>query len=302
MRTKRSWLVLVMVFFLSGCIDSGIINSSKPKPTPLEQDHVKFDELREEVQELKASIIHLQNNISALEKHPDMSKFLTSPHEELLKFYLLADTVEEKLNYILHANKLEKVIKDYYKYGLPKFEPQDINITTKQNIDNWYILTATTTTNGRIFESDFYLCATERGLFVDWAASTGYNFNPTIDNFTSSKTDEPAIFRMLLTLADSYIYEFSPSEFEYPKFKEEYYFSIADDNAWYNNGYPLYVKRNSEVGTELLELLKDGNKHRVTVQVRRITDHCYIIDKLISPNWYDLNHIVQEEDTQELET
>jgi len=297
-RKKLSLILLMMIIFLSGCLDFRNSKTDEPVITPAEQNaneivqlKKELGQLKEEAKDLQKIVAHLQSNLATLShNNAEISLWPPDSQEGVVERYLLANTVDEKLNYILDADKLRHTIRNYYKYGLPVFDLKDITIQSKIRDGKWYIVRVLTTTGGRTFSSNFYLQETSEGCFVDWEVSTGYNSDPTISNFTNSKTDKPASFKMLLRLADSYKYEFSPNEIEFPEFKEEYYFSVFDENAWYNEGFPLYVERNSKVGSELMNILRDGNKHQLTVLVRRVTEHCYVIDDLVSPNWHGGNY------------
>ena len=102
----------------------------------------------------------------------------------------------------------------------------------------------------------YYVRSTKNGFKIDWASSVGHNDFPLVKYFETNPK-EPKIFRVNAEIGSLYIDEFAD-------FKEKYYNLDIRESTPYETCWG-YVAKESEAGKKIYEIIKDGNKHKITV-------------------------------------
>ncbi|MYA16687.1 MAG: UxaA family hydrolase [Gammaproteobacteria bacterium] len=125
----------------------------------------------------------------------------------------------------------------------------------------------------------YYVKRTPDGYRIDWEASLGNN-PMSWQAYMAQRPLNPMMFRIKARLASWYHGEFHNAQPDY--------FSILIVSNLVPDLYG-YVKRRSKSGKRMYEILKDGERHHLTVKMRflpyrRNSPHV-LIDTLISENW-----------------
>lgn len=207
--------------------------------------------------------------------------------EQVVESYLKAKDWQERLKYVLDADKVKPLMEKHYsiKYERPeKFKVHP----AKQIKDQWVeVDTAisgknafgTTVTN----DYSYYLQKTSSGYKIDWEASMGQN-SLTAAAFKAQRPKEPIKFRVLGTLSTNYFYV--------RRGVEETHWSIAIKDS--NDDFMAYgyIRKDSEDGKGLYEILKDGEQHRLTLTIKwledsRPDDKVVVIEKFVCDGWLD---------------
>lgn len=105
----------------------------------------------------------------------------------------------------------------------------------------------------------YYLKKTKDGYRIDWETSVGYNpVSP--EEFRATLSTSPVRFRVFATLSDFYFGEFNNSQ------NDVWSIDLRDPvGKDIGNGY---VRKSTPIGQKLFQILKDGKKRRMVVQVQ----------------------------------
>lgn len=186
--------------------------------------------------------------------------------EQVVESYLKAKDWQERLKYVLDADKVKAAMeKRYSKYEPPeKYKVHPL----KQIKDQWVgvdaVIWGKNALGGEVSDTyHYYLQKTNNGYKIDWESSVGLN-SMTAAAFKAQRPKEPVKFRLLGKLSDYY----SPVGNDVA----ETHWSVGltgGDKEFIAYGY---ITKNSEDGKKLYEILKDGETHRLILTVRYPTD------------------------------
>jgi len=196
--------------------------------------------------------------------------------------YLSASNWHDRIQYVLSESNVEEKMEKTYSspfWKAPSFEIQASAESKDIAIGDCVIIKALIENQS---QSDFYVVKTENGYKIDWYASKGVN-NITAVAFEASKPTARVKLRAYAQLTDYYNFEFSDSGNEFWSIELE----ENDTRKTFGHGY---INKNSIMGKQLYELLKDGNKHKVFVEVQfpnNASGDCFYITRLIkSDSWF----------------
>ncbi len=206
-----------------------------------------------------------------------MSFFQLNAAEAIVKSYLNASTLEEKLKYVRNPEHVKPLMKEWYKnIDLSKSQPFLKLVTTNKKIKNlavgdWagimVIFEEGKSSFGKTIEdgASYLLLLTETGFKIDWESSVVYN-PMTFRALKAQRPTHSQKFRVMAELTDYYNFEFRDGG--------NYLYSILlselDGTVLKKTGESLYgyIRKNSKDGARLYELLKDGEKHAVMLNIR----------------------------------
>jgi len=126
---------------------------------------------------------------------------------------------------------------------------------------------------------EYQLVQTKDGLKFDWAANVG--FNPIAFRAWAAGEDKLLTMRVTAQLDDYYNYHYRDGK--------PFFYSIACHERFGSRSELIhgYAAKGSDTGKSVLELLKDGQEHKVTLTfVRTGTETSVLgIAKLVSDSW-----------------
>jgi len=185
--------------------------------------------------------------------------------------YLNSKSWNERLLYVLDSSTVKPLIAKHYKntdFSVPmkysnirKLIPDNLNSVVSDSIITIGVTILGTNAFGVEVSKEFvyYLVKTDEGFKIDWPGSIGYNPMP-LNVYMSTRPMDVQIFRLYCSLSDYYNRGYYRSQ--------DQYYSIECTNE---DGYPRiysYILKNSIDGQKLLEILKDGDYHRITLAIR----------------------------------
>ena len=141
-----------------------------------------------------------------------------------------------------------------------RWKPEEIDfmmVTTQEpqpTPDGWVAIEARM---GREL-SVFYLKKTDDGYKIDWMASVGFNtISPA--SFRATKPLAPVRFRAIANLADYYNFDFFG--------RQDVFWSVRLEDTNRTDIGHGYVRKDGPDGYKLFQCLKDGQGHRVVVDL-----------------------------------
>ena len=124
----------------------------------------------------------------------------------------------------------------------------------------------------------YYVKNTRDGMKIDWEPSVGYN-DMSWNGFAGLRPTEPMTFRVNAQISSTYIFEFGEAG------ATHYSVNMAEGHFMFG-----YVKKNSRLGRRLFGILKDGERHHLTLKLRFLPERqqincAVVIDDLVSEDW-----------------
>ncbi|MGE3757615.1 MAG: hypothetical protein AB7H97_07660 [Pseudobdellovibrionaceae bacterium] len=196
----------------------------------------------------------------------------SNPAETVLKKYLDARSWEARLDFVRKPDVVKPLMIEWYKEidfskGKPylRLEADPETKASDLKEGGWTNIRVVFAEGQNAFGSTvqdaawYSLQLTSSGFKIDWEASVSYN-PMTFKAMQAQKPTDPQKFRVFAELANYYNYEFRDSD--------SYLYSIRlHEPETYESVYG-YIKRDSPDGKRLYEILKDGQKHPVILNVR----------------------------------
>ncbi len=210
--------------------------------------------------------------------------------EDIIKDYFGVEKWEERLSMVLDPEIAKPLMESYYDDWSPTGETKIERITRidgKGKVDIGEYIKLKVTRSGlnafgnRISETTlYYVKRTPDGYKINWQASLGIN-EMSWNAYKAQRPTVPIEFRVQATLGNYYNYEFINAQ--------HYWWSIDLENFLYR-----YVKKDSESGRRMYELLKDGEGHNLIVKIRFLPNgdpsgNVVLIEDLISDSWLKEN-------------
>lgn len=180
---------------------------------------------------------------------------------DVLNGYLSADNWEERLPYVKKTDDIEELMKTYYGSRNLNLNYK-INNESKKNIDDNMI---SIETNIDDHYTTYFLEKTDGNYKIRWKNLVGYNKIPW-NTFKAQNPSSPRNFRVYAIFDDYYNYYFRD--------KEITHYSIQlRESQWDHNIDQVislhgYIRKNSEKGKRLFDILKDGRRHPITVKIK----------------------------------
>ncbi len=186
--------------------------------------------------------------------------------------------------YVTDPKEYGELREAYYKGRVIPDEAQATVNSAKRGPKERYLTVvathkATLDGNKSTWVVDWYIVNTKDGLKVDWGASIGYN--PVGFTAWAAGKDETLTLRVEAQLSDFYMGH-------YENAKDTHY-SVKMTEAFGDrlNVFHGYVKKDSKLGKRLFEILKDEQKHKLTITFERNgTNTNYLgVKELVSESW-----------------
>lgn len=219
--------------------------------------------------------------VAALEEQNDAeSRFKET--EELVANFLGAKTIEERVKFVRHPERVRPLMEDYYSRN--EFQSgvfRDVVYYRSVPIENRsFIVLEVNDDEGE--KHTLLLEDGEEDTLVDW--ETYVCFQPVvIDEYIRERPTEPVSLRVRVVSDYFYSYEFDHKE-EYLSFALKF-----NDSDLLLNGY---VKRGTELGQRFRKLFPEGEAkrwHSLILKVRFLengqAENSVLIEDLISTTW-----------------
>ncbi len=186
--------------------------------------------------------------------------------------------------YLTDPEEFEKVQETYYK-GQSIPDEAHVTVTSVKRGPKADYLTVVARfkissdgeTNTAVW--DYYVLVSKDGLKYDWAASTGFNAVP----FTTWAvgTDDTLTLRVQAELDDYYNCQYSEAK------KTHYSISFEANSGNRSASIHGYVTKGSDLGKKLFDIVKDGQKNKLTVTDERTGKEASFvgIKQLVSETW-----------------
>jgi hypothetical protein len=182
--------------------------------------------------------------------------------DQPVRGYLFARNVKDRMRFVLDADSVEPLLQT--RPGESKFGFDQVNLRLIERLacpGEWYTVRAYTRRATETAEIVFYVGRVADAFKIDWKASFGYNPAP-LAAMLSDATDGPQRFRVKARLANYYYHDFWATD---PQFQ---CVDLTDEDS--HTCIHGYVRRQSDHGRMLLQLIRDGAEHPVTLDLRRI--------------------------------
>jgi hypothetical protein len=162
------------------------------------------------------------------------------------------------------------IMEKYYRSSMHRPVRNVRVVSMKQiNADHWIV-----DVSGSEFDM-LYVMIKDRSVLIEWEASVGLWSIPPKTVVAVGPT-EPIIARVNAQLSDYYNFEFGEPQ------NMQIFQSVALGSSIHG-----YARRGTQAHRDLLEILSDGNEHRVTLQLRKVinSSRLLIIEEFLSPTW-----------------
>jgi hypothetical protein len=185
--------------------------------------------------------------------------------EQLVTKYLSADDCTERVKFIMNPDKNREVLKQNYsdtKSCKKEFQAIDASDCLKPGEGRCSAkVSYGKKKNGFGVEYDdvsWYCISLDTAPKIDWRCSAGYNPVPLKTFKATYEKEKPSRFRVYAELSDYYNYEFGGAK------NKMYSVKLSDERGENIAGY---VEKETDLGKQLFELLKDGKSHAVVLEL-----------------------------------
>jgi len=184
--------------------------------------------------------------------------------EDRLAFVLKPETVKSSMNAFYTDNYKSKIITKE-KISIQGSDYKN-NESFKVVIDGFTII---------------YCKKTSDGFKIDWEASVGYN-PISMKTFRANLSTQPTEFRVSATIGTYYNYNYRHAK------NTHWNVSISDNDG--NSISGCYISKSSAEGKRLYEILKDGKRHALILEIKidateSDAGNIAIITKVIKEGW-----------------
>lgn len=251
----------------------------------------KIDDINKEIndiklknQELEFKIDKLLNKLPESKDIQDIKLYDKNDSEQvkILKLYLSATKWEDRLKYVIDPEKVKPLMKSQYE-GENAYTPlKSFTVNESKELEkDWIEISATIAykagfRSGASYTQKYYLNFLNNQYKIDWIASTGYN-ETSFRSFETQKIAEPTKFKVSTILSD----------IDSSILPKDSYFSVSLDDSSMSES--AFIDKNSEDGKKLFDILKDGEKHDVTLFLKYVNKDSYeeiLIDKFVKEGWF----------------
>jgi hypothetical protein len=179
---------------------------------------------------------------------------------ETLKAYLFAESLSERLEYVLpKQNDIAEMRSFYRPYNKADRNSWELGAPEEKFGDRVEIEAYN---RALTFPLTYHLESTDNGYRVDWGTSVGLN-EMSVAEYKASKPIEPVTFRVIARLSDTYLSHYRDDK--------DMYYSISlsvlgtESNSRFGYGY---VIKDTFDGKHLFSVLKDGKPHLMTLDLK----------------------------------
>ncbi len=227
-------------------------------------------------------LIKQNDSLLILFKVKNEHDFIAAPRNEedsivyVIQSFYASKKWEDRLSFVLNAELVKQQMKEYYS---TYYQP---SIVKKNEV----FVKGTSIKNNQVFEVNIssskvvYLKKVNNTFKIDWLATVGYNDIP-IKTLKATLSTLPTEIRVYATLGSYYNYNYAGAQSTHWNI----YISDNDDTI---NG--CYINKKSVDGKKLYDILKDGKKHQIIVDVvidssQDNSADTAVINKLVKEGW-----------------
>ncbi|MCB1949279.1 MAG: CHAT domain-containing protein [Burkholderiales bacterium] len=194
------------------------------------------------------------------------------PEIERILYSYFNTPFTDRTRFTTTGDSLRSIMEKYYGEKMHR-NIEKVRVMSMKSLteDQWLIEVACS-------ESRFvYVRIRERSVLVEWEASVGLWSIPT-KTYLALGSSESVVARVEAELDTYYNYDFSEQEHRFQ--------SVSLDTA---DGLRLhgYVERQTEVYNKLMNILSDGNEHRITIKIIQVIKQTDmpLITEVLSRTW-----------------
>lgn len=193
----------------------------------------------------------------------------------LIRSYFACENWEDRLLFCLNPLEIKPFLQERYSnnYKNYQIDVKQININGSGFKLNEVF---------KVWVEDllFYCKKTNEGYKIDWEASVGYN-PLSLKTYKAKLESNPTEFRVIAELGTYYNYNFRDSSHTH------WNIELKDSER---NRISCYVRISTKEGKQIYEILKDGKKHNLILELKLDTSQdtsggTAIITKLIKNSW-----------------
>lgn len=185
--------------------------------------------------------------------------------ERVLTNWLTADKCADRVQYALSPEKNRAAINERYadkkscKTAFEAIDATDCLSPTDGRCSAKVTFGKRKNAFGREYDDVNWYCIALDGMpKIDWRCSVGYNPTPLKTFKATYEIGKSARFRLLAEISDYYNYEYSHAK------AKVYSLALKDDD---NESIAGYVDKDSDLGKNLFDSLKDGKSHAVVLEL-----------------------------------
>lgn len=191
----------------------------------------------------------------------------------IIQQYRLRASISERIQFVDQNSLTLNRMKSYYANGISSKEIKANEIGFGNQVGEY--------TEVFCDDAKYYVKKVNGNYLIHWEASVGFN-DVSLAAYMSNRSSSPVELKVTAQLGEAYSYNYRDKEAQY----------LCVEMRDLNNFVYGYVLRSSALGKKLIELLADGNKHRIIVQITsdRSDDesgYTNTINKLISESWLE---------------
>lgn len=192
------------------------------------------------------------------------------PEIESVLYSYLNKPFEERGDLTTTGESLRPVLKKYYGEKMHRHVSKvRVNSMKLVSGEHWCV----ELNNGDLI----YVRIRDRSVLVEWEASVGYWSMP-VKTYLALGSKIPVLARVKAELGTYYNYEFAGRESQ---------FLSVSLSAMSGSSLHGYVERGTSVYDELMQILSDGNEHKVTLEIIQAIDKTEmpLIKRVLSSTW-----------------
>ena len=196
------------------------------------------------------------------------------PEIERIVYAFCNSPFTERYHLTTKGEASKPAMEKHYRTSMPR-PARKVRVDSMKQIDAAHWVVEVTGSEFNIL----YVTIKDRSVLIDWEASVGLWSIPARTVLAVGPV-EPIIARVKAQLDDYYNYEFGEKQ------NRAAFQSVALKSDSYDSLHG-FIKRDTEIHYELMEILSDGKEHRVTLQLRKVIDQSslLLIEEFLSPTW-----------------
>ena len=203
--------------------------------------------------------------------------------EEILRGFLSAKTVEERLKYVRHPDRVKPLMMDHYKrFPIQSYQYEKANDYTAVSLKKRpFVVLSARVAEGKSFS--ILLEDVEKGYLVDWESFASYQ-PITFEDYLKNRPTLPIDLRVYGSFDDFYAYEFQ---------EEDGYLCVRLTSERTDKAIFGYVKEGTTLASEVKKYLEaPPGRPKIQPFILRVrflpeskAPRSVVIDKIISTSW-----------------
>jgi hypothetical protein len=205
---------------------------------------------------------------------------------DLVTKYFAAEDWSDRLPFVLNPDKVKPLMKARYR----NVAGMTIDITSVEEIEGkkgFFVHGLLGNDKSKLIPFTHVVRETKDGFRIDWPASVGYN-KTSLLSLSARHPDKSVKLRVECERENYYLFDYSDSK------KTHYSIKVIEQHNWFRG----YVLKSSELGEKLFKILKDGQRHKLILEIefvgpdgRRLVqrgtwaDRLFSIKRVVSQSW-----------------